>query len=542
METEAVQAVKVYFCYADEDEPLRARLEKHLSPLRKIRQITGWFDRDIHAGTDWAREIEVRIDEASIILLLISPDFIYTDYCYSTEMRRALGRHKAGEAYVIPIIMRPVQWEDTPIGELEVLSAGGKPITQWSNRDAAFLEVAQGIRELVRTLLRKQALSLQETTILYPEQFVSEQTQSVLDTQKYLISPGSSNNEIKSIPTSLSEKDTIASDPLIRVSYQMGRDFLLANNHQVAHVLVEISRTVSECPLNLALVVNHSQSMKGVKLKNAKEMTKMIIDRLEPSDYISVVIFDDTAQVIIPSMPANDPPGMKAAIDRIRDAGGTTISLGMIQGLGELRRWKIPNAVNRMILLTDGDGSTVRDMDRCYSLAKDAAAAGISIYSLGFGSGKQQALSIQQGSLLDTIGRLSGGKPAEFIQDLSDSRSTLQTIVDRQSGQVSDVDNVTLTFRLPTGVSPNQAINILPLFRELDLSSVSTRNGSSHKSIVIRLGNLQKGRLFLILFALAVDPRPRGLFRLAQAEISYDVPTMITGDGKMLIDINGHFS
>src|SRR5438046_10329818 len=107
-------------------------------------------------------------------------------------------------------------------------------------------------------------------------------------------------------------------------------------------------------PLNFARVLDHSGSMKGAKLKNVKEAVKMVIDRLEPTDYISVVIFDDTSQVIIPSMPAADPVGMKAAIDRIQDAGGTAMSFGMARGLGELRKRSIPTPTNRMSLLTAG--------------------------------------------------------------------------------------------------------------------------------------------------------------------------------------------
>ena len=191
--------------------------------------------------------------------------------------------------------------------------------------------------------------------------------------------------------------------------------------HQAAlvslHVLSLVTELVAEAkptalmaqvrmPLNFALVIDHSGSMRGAKLRNVREAVKMVIDRLDPTDYISVVIFDDTAQVIIPSMPANDKPGMKAAIDRIQDAGGTTMSLGMVQGLGELRRWNIPNAVNRMILLTDG--VTYGDTDRCRQLARDAAVSGISIYPLGIGTDWDE-------SLLDDIGHLSGGMPAELF-------------------------------------------------------------------------------------------------------------------------------
>src|SRR5260370_3736152 len=192
---------------------------------------------------------------------------------------------------------------------------------------------------------------------------------------------------------------------------------------QVAYVLVEARPTEKmaqlRMPLNFALVLDHSGSMKGAKLRSVKEAVKMVIGRVEPTDYVSVVIFDDRSQVIIPSMPANDKPGMKAAIDQIRDAGGTTMSLGIIQGLNELRRWNIPNAINRMILLTDG--VTYGDSDRCRQLARDASAAGISIYPLGIGADWDE-------DLLDTIGQLSGGMPAEFIRTPTDSL----TIFDHQ--------------------------------------------------------------------------------------------------------------
>src|SRR5205823_1433559 len=108
----------------------------------------------------------------------------------------------------------------------------------------------------------------------------------------------------------------------------------------------------------------------------------------------------DTAQVIIPSIPARDPFGMKAAIDHISDANeevGRSMSLGMFQGLNELRRWNIPNTIKRMILLTDG--VTYGDSDRCRQLARDARAAGISIYPLGIGQDWDE-------NLLDTIGEM----------------------------------------------------------------------------------------------------------------------------------------
>src|SRR5947209_8382193 len=181
----------------------------------------------------------------------------------------------------------------------------------------------------------------------------------------------------------------------VTLANQLGKDYMpVTGGSQIAYVLLEAKPTELmaqvRMPLNFALVLDHSGSMKGAKLANVKEAVKMVIDRLEPTDYISVIMFDDTAQVIIPSMPANDKPGMKAAIDQIRDAGGTAMSRGMELGLGELRRWNIPNAIKRMILLTDG--VTYGDARRCHELAMDAMQSGVAIYTLGIGQDWDEGL------------------------------------------------------------------------------------------------------------------------------------------------------
>ena len=94
--------VEVFFSYAHEDEPLRKELEKHLSLLRRQGLITGWHDRLIAPGTDWARAIDEHLQQASIILLLVSADFLASDYCYGIEMERALQRHQTKQARVLP--------------------------------------------------------------------------------------------------------------------------------------------------------------------------------------------------------------------------------------------------------------------------------------------------------------------------------------------------------------------------------------------------------------------------------------------------------
>src|SRR5947207_2671872 len=138
MSIESKGAIKIFYCYARKDKRLRDELERHLGVLKRSEQVTTWYDREIQPGMDWKREIDKHLNTSDIVLLLVSPDFVRSDYCYGIEMRQALERYQAGRVSVIPIILRPVDWRGTPIGTLQVLPAEGKPITTWRHRDEAF--------------------------------------------------------------------------------------------------------------------------------------------------------------------------------------------------------------------------------------------------------------------------------------------------------------------------------------------------------------------------------------------------------------------
>ena len=147
-------AVKIFFCYAHEDEPYLNKLKAYLRPLQRQELIAVWHDRDISAGSEWELEIKEQLNTAHIILLLISPDFMDSDYCYGIEMQRALERQRHGVARVIPVILRPVYWQNAPFAHLQVLPTRAKPVTLWPNRDAAFLSIAVGVRNAVEELIR----------------------------------------------------------------------------------------------------------------------------------------------------------------------------------------------------------------------------------------------------------------------------------------------------------------------------------------------------------------------------------------------------
>ena len=144
--------VEVFYSYVQADEPLCKELEKHLSLLRQQGVITEWHHRKIVAGTEWQQAIDAHLMTASIILLLISADYLASDYCYGTEMQRALARHATRDVRVIPVLLRPVDWQGAPFAHLQCAPRNHQPITSWSNRDEAFREVARAIREAIERL------------------------------------------------------------------------------------------------------------------------------------------------------------------------------------------------------------------------------------------------------------------------------------------------------------------------------------------------------------------------------------------------------
>ena len=150
-----LKRVRVFISYSHQDDDLRERLRAHLSQLERDGLVEAWDDRAIPAGGEWADEIDRRLEQADVILLLVSADFIRSDYCYRKEMRRALDRNAAKEdrAIVIPVILRQCDWQTAPFAMLQPLPRNGQPLSQWKSEDDYFAAVAKGLRDRILSLV-----------------------------------------------------------------------------------------------------------------------------------------------------------------------------------------------------------------------------------------------------------------------------------------------------------------------------------------------------------------------------------------------------
>jgi tetratricopeptide (TPR) repeat protein len=158
--------LKLFYCYAHEDRPFRAELNTHLALLERQQLFKSWFDGEIKAGAVWEQEINQHLSTSHLIVLFVSADFFNSDYCYHHEMKRALERHKIGTARVIPIIVRPVYWENAPFAKLQVLPPEAKPVSTWQNRDEVWYEIARQIAAV--------AVELQKTITLTKEKWFKD--------------------------------------------------------------------------------------------------------------------------------------------------------------------------------------------------------------------------------------------------------------------------------------------------------------------------------------------------------------------------------
>lgn len=141
--------MKVFISYSHEDESYMRQLNKHLTMLKRKGSITSWSDRKIIPGKEWCGEIDENIESSSIILLLVSSDFINSNYCYEKEMARALEKHELNESIVVPIIIRHCDWQEAPFSKIQGVPTDAKPLSTWSDQDEAWLDVVKGLKQTI---------------------------------------------------------------------------------------------------------------------------------------------------------------------------------------------------------------------------------------------------------------------------------------------------------------------------------------------------------------------------------------------------------
>lgn len=281
-------------------------------------------------------------------------------------------------------------------------------------------------------------------------------------------------------------------------------------------------------PLNLTLLLDHSGSMSGEKIRNMKAAVKTIIDQLEPNDVISIVTFESNTRVLVPAQPAYNKEDIKRKVDQIRDSGGTTMAPAIREAIKQVSQHHGPNVTSRIVLLTDGE-ATDKETDS-YREADNAGGMGIPIIGMGFGTDWKEdfIFDIADRSLLVGPGSRTGD--VWYVEKPEEATSIFQRMY--QNVQVV-AREVAVNLRLVQGIEARRVWQVTPLIKDIGPGSIQGR------AVIISVGELAKeGAAYLV--ELTVPPRPAGMVRVAQADVTYDAPG--GGSQRQATDIIVQFS
>jgi len=275
---------------------------------------------------------------------------------------------------------------------------------------------------------------------------------------------------------------------------------------QLGYLLVEATPAAPlavAVPLNFCLVLDRSGSMQGAKLESMKAATKRVIELLTPQDVVSIVIFDDTVQTLVPATPAVDQAALLAAVDQIVESGGTAMSLGMQAGQAELQKHAGPDRIGYMLLLTDGQ--TWGDEAVCRTIAQGLGQSGARITALGLGAEWNE-------QLLDDLADATGGS-SDYIAEPAQIDSFFQRAV--RSAQGTAATEARLLLRLVREATPRAVHRATPTIANLGYQPI----GDSE--VAVKLGDLVYGQVNSVVVELMLPARAVGSFRVAQAELHF---------------------
>jgi Ca-activated chloride channel family protein len=309
--------------------------------------------------------------------------------------------------------------------------------------------------------------------------------------------------------------------------------FLLAN------ITPRQDGKLQRLPLNFILLLDQSGSMAGEKLRTLKAAVNHLIDRLDEQDVLSVVTFESRAQVLYPAQPVKNKAELKQRVDEMREGGGTNLSRGLQAALEQAAGYQQEGRITRLVLLTDGE-ATDREQDSA-NLADEAGRRGIPIISLGFGQDWNEnfLFDLADRSILAAPGSRMGA--AEYIPAPQDALRIFEDVY--RSMEVVGQDAL-LTLRLVQGVEARRIWQAAPMIRDLGRGVLQGR------SVQVEVGQLEQGGL-AYLVELMLPPRPAGLVRVAQADVTYrdidgqaqrcsaDLVVPFTTDPEALKQLNG---
>jgi Ca-activated chloride channel homolog len=313
----------------------------------------------------------------------------------------------------------------------------------------------------------------------------------------------------------------------IQLNATWARTPLPAGTAQVAYLHIEAKPqavvTTKQVAINFGMVLDRSGSMDGTKIESLKRAVMEVIDTLKPEDMVSVVVFDETADVVVPTTAVSDKNALKNQIEAIRVQGGTAMSTGLEAGAAEIRKGMAPDRVTHLVLLTDGQ--TWGDEDQCRAIAQQLGSEGVRVTALGLGDEWNE-------QLLDDLAASTQGT-SDYIADPKDIEKYFQAAT--TAAQNTAVQNARLLLRLAQGVNPRAVYRVTPMIANLGYKPISERE------VNVDLGDIQADGAAVLVEMMLPANQP-GTYRVAQVELAYDVPQENRMDQHLRTDLMLEFS
>ena len=303
----------------------------------------------------------------------------------------------------------------------------------------------------------------------------------------------------------------------VNVNTALNKSFIpVTNTQQLVYALIEIQPqdviSQTRMGLNFGFVLDHSGSMRGDKIDRLQDAVRLALSKMAPNDLVSITIFNDSADVIADGGPLANQGNLADKISRIRAGGGTQMSRGMSLGLREVYHQYTAERVSKLLLLTDGQ--TYGDESQCAKLAKEAGDHHIPIEALGLGDDWNE-------KLLDQIASLSGGDSDQIASPDEIVPLFAQSV---ERSQKAIIRNALLVMRLIAGVTPRQVWQVTPVIANLGYSPIG------ESDVQVDLGEMDAVSGKSVLVELLIPPRQVGRYRIAQTQVTYDLPIQnITG-------------
>ena len=321
--------------------------------------------------------------------------------------------------------------------------------------------------------------------------------------------------------------------------------FPASDQESVAYLLVDITDDGStpgpvttaagsaNAPLNLSLVLDTSGSMGGAKLQNLKGAVKWVINHLSPDDTISITLFDEEVNLLIPVTRLADAQGMTEKVEAIREANGTAMSKGLVVGLDQALKGRTPGAVSRIIVLTDGQ--TWGDADQCKQLAQQAGAEGIPITALGVGA--EEDWSIE---LLDNLATESGGHSGYIARPEEMEEAFKSTVL---SMQQTTARNLRVSLQPSTGIRIRTLYRVAPIISKLwpPEGGDPSAQTPAQQELTLPLGDMEAGTPQTLLVEFLVPPRKPGQYRLARFLLRYELTNGPGAETSVSLDLAANF-